>query len=124
MELMDIMNKVIEYYSRVEKPEEHCVVFDDGIVTIGVENNSPQLEIHAGSYHLHEETGENYSEDVHNYMNQGDWDELDEERIVYEDRVVIFGINESLNKFMKQYSSFDRVSEKLNLVESYGKDEE
>ena len=47
-------------------------------------------------------------------MNKGEWEELDEERIVYNDKIVIFGLDDFLDKFVTIYENYEFIDDELN----------
>jgi len=98
---------------KINKTGDYCLVFNNGIVHVKTGEESG-LNIHLGDYHVHNENGDNYSEDVENYMNKGEWEELDEERIVYNDKIVIFGLDDFLDKFVTIYENYEFIDDELN----------
>lgn len=93
-----------------------ALLFNDGIVTLDTEIENIKIGVHLGGFHdkIDITSEGRIHDDVESYRTD-DWDEGDEERIVYKDKVVIFGVDEMSTPYLKIYSFLDRINQGIDL---------
>ena len=115
MKFNEVIEKVNEYIGDKDSLVG-AILFENGIISFDDGSNNFNISVHLGGFHdkMNISSEGRIHDDVNSYLSD-DWEAGDEERIVYEDKVVIFGLDNLEDNYLQIYSYESCLEESLEL---------